>query len=240
MPSALCLPAGSFCCTSDYALPTALLPLCQILFLRHHFTGCEWVSPPALRIPIAKHAAGEDRTPDLRIMRPTRYQLRYCRSVRFIVCNMERDDIGRQANKRAYGCISRLCSMFARVFPRARPHSNICAEHMLCLGGLPLRTRTHTHARALLLCHVCMTVFHMPSLVRLSSVSYFSLSAFLLTTSPPQPPRGESGWGPDGTSTPGAWRHSGNQFPLSGWGSSFQDHHCQLWGGSHPRAVTSS
>ena len=25
-------------------------------------------------------AAGEDRTPDLRIMRPTRYQLRYCRS----------------------------------------------------------------------------------------------------------------------------------------------------------------
>ena len=26
-----------------------------------------------------KHAAGEDRTPDLRIMRPTRCQLRYCR-----------------------------------------------------------------------------------------------------------------------------------------------------------------
>ena len=30
------------------------------------------------------YAAGEDRTPDLRIMRPTRYQLRYCRSVLFL------------------------------------------------------------------------------------------------------------------------------------------------------------
>ena len=28
--------------------------------------------------------------------------------------------------------------------------------------------------------------------------------------------RGESGWCPDGTSTPGAWRHAGVQFLLSG------------------------
>ena len=39
---------------------------------------------PALAIPEAErtntNAAGEDRTPDLRIMRPTRCQLRYCRS----------------------------------------------------------------------------------------------------------------------------------------------------------------
>jgi hypothetical protein len=34
---------------------------------------------PAIRIP-TKHAASEDRTHDLRIMRPTRCQLRYRRS----------------------------------------------------------------------------------------------------------------------------------------------------------------
>ena len=32
-----------------------------------------------LRVGLVQNAAGEDRTPDLRIMRPTRCQLRYCR-----------------------------------------------------------------------------------------------------------------------------------------------------------------
>ena len=32
-----------------------------------------------LLVGLVQNAAGEDRTPDLRIMRPTRCQLRYCR-----------------------------------------------------------------------------------------------------------------------------------------------------------------
>ena len=37
-----------------------------------------------LRAEAHMNAAGEDRTPDLRIMRPTRCQLRYCRHGMFI------------------------------------------------------------------------------------------------------------------------------------------------------------
>ena len=47
---------------------------------------------PVVGIAIAiRNAAGEDRTPDLRIMRPTRCQLRYCRSARreFNVYNIQ-------------------------------------------------------------------------------------------------------------------------------------------------------
>ena len=47
---------------------------------------CEWMMfmvhrfPAMLTIATRPNAVSEDRTHDLRIMRPTRYQLRYCRS----------------------------------------------------------------------------------------------------------------------------------------------------------------
>ena len=45
---------------------------------------CHWVRTPSFD----DNAAGEDRTHDLRIMRPTRCQLRYCRSeVSLAVCS---------------------------------------------------------------------------------------------------------------------------------------------------------
>jgi hypothetical protein len=54
-------------------------------------------------------AAGEDRTPDLRIMRPTRYQLRYCRIAHLVVVK--------------FGCVllfwrGSVCVMFGGLRPR--------------------------------------------------------------------------------------------------------------------------
>ena len=93
------------------------------------------------------------------------------------------------------------------------------------------------------LCAACAAWFTCPmhlDCLEALGVSYF-IRAFLvdLSCSPRNPPfsilanfpsharclhfgrrppssRGESGWCPDGTSTPGAWRHAGVQFLLSG------------------------
>ena len=72
---------------------------------RARHVGGTWPSRhrPSMDPQLARSVAGEDRTHDLRIMRPTRYQLRYCHS-------------GDDAQRR----VARLCSR-----QRARGHSSL-------------------------------------------------------------------------------------------------------------------